>query len=138
MKLPPNLRTISNQNSGFTLIEVILVIVVLAIAFPPIINLLSSVLENSNKSLIISKATIFAEEKMEGIIADKRNPLRGFSWVIAPGRYSMDTPEEGFSRNVVIATVGKIHNGISFAEVEVKISHADIPDFELKTWLIDY
>jgi hypothetical protein len=75
---------------------------------------------------------------MEEIISDKKSPARGFSWVTASGRYSSDTPAEGFSRSVIIETGGHVYNGVSYALVQVAISHSQLADVVLTTWLTDY
>ncbi|MFQ5752369.1 MAG: hypothetical protein ACE5HI_10265 [bacterium] len=122
----------------FTLIEVVLIIVILAIAIPALMDLLSSTLVDSNKSVILSKAMIYAQEKMEQIIADKKSTVKGYDWVTTPGNYQDDVPASGFTRNVVIETSGKIQNGIPHALVQVVVSHDKIPDVMLTTWLTDY
>jgi len=66
------------NNQGFTLIEVIMIIVVFAIAVPTLMTVLSSTLDSSNKSAVISQADIYAQEKMEEIIGDRRNSSKGF------------------------------------------------------------
>ncbi|MFQ5603782.1 MAG: prepilin-type N-terminal cleavage/methylation domain-containing protein [bacterium] len=126
------------NSRGFTLIEVVLIIVVLAIAIPSLMRLLSSVLDNSQRSVIISKAVIYAQEKMDEIIADKQNPLRGFNWVVTPGTYQSDIPSNDYTRSVVIDTTGKIQNGVRYALVQVSVSNSEISDITLTTWLTEY
>ncbi|MFQ5863945.1 MAG: prepilin-type N-terminal cleavage/methylation domain-containing protein [bacterium] len=126
------------SSHGFTLIEVILIIVVLSIAIPSLMQLISSTLVNSNQSVIISQAIVYAQEKMEEIISDKKSPTKGYDWVITPGNYPSDVPSNGFTRTVLIEAAGRIYNGIPYAFVQVKISHNEIPDIKLTTWLTDY
>lgn len=136
MKSFLKLNILSN-NQGFTLIEVIMVIVVFAIAVPTLMTVLSSTLDSSNKSAVISQAATYAQEKIEGIIGDKKNPSKGFDWVTTTGRYSSDVPAVGFSRSVII-TSGNVQNGVSYAYVQVKVTHSEISDIKLETWLTDY
>lgn len=135
-KLLLYLKVKLRDSLGFTLIEVILIIVVLAIAIPSLIQLLSSTLVNSNKSVIVSQAILYAQEKMEGIIADKKSPAKGYNWVTTPGNYPNDVPSSGFTRSVTIET--SQHNGIPYAFVQVIVSHNEIPDVRLTTWLTEY
>lgn len=123
---------------GFTLIEVVLIIVVMAIAIPTLMHLLSSNLINSTKSEIITQAVIYAQEKIDEIIADKRSPVRGYNWVVASGRYPSDFPSNGFTRSVFIDTTAMVYNGISYALVQVRVNHNDIPEIEITTWLTEY
>ena len=125
------------KSDGFTLIEVVLIIAILAIAIPSLVDLLSTTLIKSNKLAILSQAISYAQEKMEQIIADKKSLAKGYNWVIAPGRYQPDSPASGFSRSVTI-TSGNLHNGVIYAFVEVVVSHNDIPEVKLTTWLTEY
>ncbi len=132
------LAKILKNSRGFTLIEVVSIIVVLGIAIPALANLLSSILVNSDKAAIMSKAVLFAQEKVEEIISDKKSPARGYAWVAVPNRYSGDTPESGYTRSVTVQGAGNVHNGVSYAFVEVKVTHNQISDVKLTTWLTDY
>lgn len=126
------------NNRGYTLIEVILIVVVLGIAIPSMMQLISSVLVDSHQSEIVSQATIYAQEKLETILADKANPDRGYAWIITPGNYPDDVPASGFTRSVSVETTGMSQNGIPYALVRVTVSHATIPDLTITTWLTDY
>ena len=77
------------------------------------------------------------QEKIEEIIGDKKNPSKGFDWVTTSGRYSSDVPAVGFSRSVIITT-GNVQNGVSYAYIQVKVTHSEISDIKLETWLTDY
>ncbi len=123
---------------GITLIEVILIVVILAIAAPTLMSLMSSTLFNSSKSAILSQATIFAQEKMEEILADKKSATRGFGYITIPGTYPSDSPAEGFTRTVSVQTSGMSYNGIPYADVQVTVSHSQISNVTLRTWLTDY
>ncbi len=126
------------NSKGLTLIEVILVIVVLSIAVTSLLELMSSILVYSNDSVILTQAMMYAQEKMEEIIADKKNPNRGYDWIITPGNYENDTPAQGFTRSVSIETSNKVYNGVPYALVEVSVAHEDLPVVKLTTWLTDY
>ena len=129
-------NTLSNSQ-GFTLIEIIMIIVIFAIAVPTLMTILSSTLDSSNKSTDISRAATHAQDKMEEIIGDKKNPSKGVDWVTTTGRYSSDVPAAGFSRSIIITT-GNVQNGVSYAYVQVKVTHSEISDIKLETWLTDY
>ena len=115
-----------------------MIIVIFAIAVPTLMTILSSTLDSSNKSTVISRAATHAQDKMEEIVGDKKNPSRGFDWVTTPGRYPGDVPATGFSRSVIITT-GNVQNGVSYALVQVKVAHSEISaGIKLETWLTDY
>lgn len=131
-------RRMVEECDGLTLIEVILVVVVMAIAVPSLMSLMSSTLFHSGKSSILSQASIFAQEKIEEIIADKKSAARGFAYVTTTGRYPTDSPANGFTRSVVVQTSGMIYNGVPYAHVEVTVSHPEISNITLSTWLTEY
>lgn len=128
------------DTEGYSLIEIILVILILAIAIPPVIHLFSYNLENSVDSEIYTKATYFAEERMEEVLADKRasSSGKGYDYILGVGRYPDDLPETGYSRAVSVDTTGKIINGVSYAEVIITVNHSNINSVVLTTWVTDY
>jgi type II secretory pathway pseudopilin PulG len=128
-----------NQQKGFALIEVVLLLVIMAIAVFPLSKLLSTNLKSSAKTYQITRASFYAQEKLEEVIADYKNmDTRGYDWICAPERYSSDTPESGIYRYVSIDSTGKRIYGERCAEV---IVGCDISGFDrdlmLKTWLVE-
>ncbi len=134
------MRNFFRQVKGFSLIEIILVIVILAIAIPPIIHLFTYNLANSVDSEVYTKAVYFAEERMETVLADKKavDAGRGFNYILASGRYPDDSPETGYSRHVAIDTTGKVYSGTHYAEIVVTVNHPNITDVVLTTWVTNY
>jgi prepilin-type N-terminal cleavage/methylation domain-containing protein len=81
------------RSSGFTLIETVVAIVILAVAVPP---MLWSVAQAQNKRanpMLASKARWMAVEKLEDIIADRHSESgnRGWDYLIA-ANYSDENP----------------------------------------------
>jgi Tfp pilus assembly protein PilV len=125
------------QTEGYSLIEVILVVLIIAIAIPPILQLFSDNLTNSMDSEIYTKACYLAEEKMEEIFADKRASGRGYDYIVEVGQYLSVTPVTGFTCSVSIDET-KSYAGIDFAEIVVTVSHQSIEDVILYSWVTDY
>lgn len=130
------LRRFLKDRAGFTLVEVVVIIVVLAIAIPALMQLSAFVLEKGDKSAVISTAMLLVQDKMEEILTDKRDTTKGYDWVIASGAYPTETLANGYIRRVTITT--NTRNGVNYAHVRVTIEHETIPDIELVTWLTDY
>ena len=92
---------------GFTLIEVIITIVLLAILTSGLMAMFTTFSKSNGDPSVITQATELAQEKMEQIIADKNNSARGFSYVTA-ANYPAEPPFNplpsftGFSRSVNI------------------------------------
>ena len=129
-----------DSQGGFSVIEVILVILILAISVPPILSLFSQNLTSSVESEIYTKAIYYAEEKMEEILADKRaiSAGKGFGYVLQPGRYVSDSPESGFARSVSIDTLGNVFDSVRFARIRVTVSHSQIANVVLGSWVTNH
>lgn len=66
---------------GFSLIEVIITLVVLAIAAVGVISVFVAGSPGTAEPLILSQASRLVQEKMDLIAADRREPGRGYSYV---------------------------------------------------------
>lgn len=130
------IKTIFRDCRGLTLIELVAILIVSSIAVISLMQLMTSTLDNSHDSAILTRAITYAEEKMEVIISDKKN--KGYDWVVTAGNYSSDYPGQGFTRSVTVDTTGKIYGGISYAFVKITVDHDELPVVKVSTWLTDY
>jgi prepilin-type N-terminal cleavage/methylation domain-containing protein len=130
------MKNMISKSDGYSLIEIILVILILAIAIPPIVNIFTQNLNKNVNSEIYTKASLFAEEKLEEILSDKR--VHSYSFITSNDRYQDDSPATGFTRSVSINDNNKIIDGIPYAEVIVTVSHSNIRDVVLTTWMTNY
>jgi prepilin-type N-terminal cleavage/methylation domain-containing protein len=97
---------VENQR-GFTLIEVIITIVLLAILTSGLMAMFTTYSQSNGDPSVITEATELAQEKLDLIIADKQNPARGFNYV-TNANYPGENPVAGFpgfSRNVNVIFV---------------------------------
>ena len=131
-----NMKRLLRNSNGYSLIEIIMVVIILAIAIPPIINIFSQNLTNNVNSEIYTKAVYHAEEKLEKILSDKR--ANSYNYIVAEDRYQNDAPESGFTRTVSINDNNNIINGIPYAEIIVTVSHSNINDVVLTSWVTNY
>jgi|YelNatPaOPRAMG01_1025707.scaffolds.fasta_scaffold00047_21 Tfp pilus assembly protein PilV len=122
---------------GFTLVEAVLLVVLIAVAIPPLLRLFGHSILGSVDAELRTKAVFYAQEKLEQILNDK-NVAGGYAVVVTPGRYPADSPEQGFQRFVTIDTTGKVYNGVRYARVVVTVRHPNVPDVSLETWLTNY
>jgi prepilin-type N-terminal cleavage/methylation domain-containing protein len=84
------------KERGFTFIEVILAIVLLAIAIPGILSAVSFMEQGQVNAVGTTTAANLAQEKMEEIMGDRINPARGFPYIVA-GNYPAENPVAGFA-----------------------------------------
>lgn len=134
------MKQLIQKEHGFTLLEIILVIVVIGIAIPPVLSLFTQNLTDSIESEVYTKANLHAMERMDEILGDKRAVDDGYGWsyILQSGQYPNDTPETGYTRSVSIDTTGNSFGSITYALIQVTVSHANINDLVLKSWATDY
>ena len=110
---------VRNQR-GFTLIEIIITIVLLAVLTSGLMAMFTTFSKSNGDPSVMTQATELAQEKMEQIIADKNNPARGFNYV-TNGNYPAEPPFNpalgfnGFSRsvNVIFVNTGALDTTVS-------------------------
>jgi prepilin-type N-terminal cleavage/methylation domain-containing protein len=93
---------------GFSLIETIAAIVILAVAVPAMLWTVSDAHRQRVDPVLTSRATWLATEMLEDIIADRHSQTRGWSHVVG-ANYPTESPVAdftGFSRSVAIAETG--------------------------------
>lgn len=124
---------------GFTLIEVVLVLVIAAVSLLPLSMLFATTSIRSGDAHNATVAAQLAEAKMEEITADKNSPTRGFSYLVA-ANYPAETPVQafpGYSRSVSIAP-DSLYDGVTFRTVSVTVTSPNIPPVTLTTWFTRY
>jgi prepilin-type N-terminal cleavage/methylation domain-containing protein len=135
------------KNEGFTLIEVILVVVIMAIAIPGLITVLSVITQGQVNTVGTTTAALLAQERLEEIVADKRSPNRGYAFVVN-GNYAPDVPMAGYNRsvNIVCVAATDLNTAVpcdtGYKRVAVTVQAAGVgptvPDAVLVTVLTDY
>ena len=125
---------------GFSLIEAVMVIIVLAISVPVLVVLLGSGALYSIEAEQRTQATLLAQEKMDEIIADKNGEFmgRGYAYVdsvIAAGGYN-EVPLPGYT--CTVTAIDTSYGGVTYKEVTVRVSTTRISDVVLRTWLTEY
>ena len=127
------------RNSGFTLIEVVLIIVIAGVAVLPLSMLFANSSIRSGDARNATVAAQLAGAKLEELAADRDSPTRGFSYLVS-GNYPSESPVTafpGYSRSVAIA-VDSTYDGVTFRNVRVTVSCANIPPVTLTTWFTSY
>ena len=138
------------NSKGFTLIEVILVIVIMAIVIPSLITVLSVITKGQVNTLGTTTSAVLAQERLEEIIADKRSPNRGFAY-IDNVNYPDENPVGGFAQynrsvDIVCVNSSDLNTPVAcptdYKRVEVTVQASgvgpSVPDAVLVTVLTDY
>lgn len=96
------------RQNGFTLIEMIAAMVILAVAIPPMLLALRQATIDRVDPVRFSQARWLAAERLEDILADWRSATRGYDYVAA-ANYPDESPvrdHSAFSRSVRIVESG--------------------------------
>ncbi len=97
-----------HRTNGFTLIEMIAAMVILAVAIPPMLFALRQATMDRIDPVRFSQARWLATERLEDILADWRSATRGYDFVAA-ANYPDESPvrdHSAFSRGVRIVESG--------------------------------
>ncbi|HGY55825.1 MAG TPA: prepilin-type N-terminal cleavage/methylation domain-containing protein [Caldithrix abyssi] len=115
------------NTGGFTLMELIVVIVIIGVALPAIIRLYSQMNIESVKSGVLDQMIIYAENKMEEITGLKE---KTWNWYTNPNQFEVDEDlGDGFQRTVTVSTVsGWGSANLDAWEITVQITHPLYPD----------
>ncbi|HEU4724278.1 MAG TPA: hypothetical protein VFU59_03170 [Candidatus Eisenbacteria bacterium] len=124
---------------GFTLIEVVILIVVAGIAILPLAMLFATTSIRSSDARSASVAAQLAQAKLEEITADRNASTRGFAYVTG-ANYPPETPIPAFTafqRSVAVAP-DSTYDGVTFHTVSVTVTTSGIPPVTLTTWFVNY
>ena len=130
----------TRRQQGFTLLELVMVIVLVALASVPILGQFSQASSILLTDEIIQTAAQLAQERAEGILADRRTG--GFAAVptgtvndVLSGAYS------SYSRTVTVTSPpggGGCAVGATCKEVVVSVDHSGRTRAEITTMLVSY
>ena len=129
--------------SGFTLVEVLVALTLMAFVLLPVIIGLSQALISTSESTITAAATSTARERSEQLKALVRSSSAGFTALASQPREPADfKPGDAFFEvEVVVETVrpdNSVHSGMKKAAVTVYRSGGDRPLTTLTTYLVPF
>ena len=84
------------RRTGFTLIETVAAIVILAVAVPPMLWAVTEAQRQRINPMLASRARWLAVEKLEDIVADRHSTTRGYSYLVT-GNYAAENPVPGYT-----------------------------------------
>lgn len=139
-------RPASTGRRGFSLVEAIAALVILALAIPPMMWALRASGAHRANSVLATTARLLAQEKLEDVLADRHSTTRGYGY-IAAGNYPDEVPVDafpGFRRSVAINETGAdlTSPGTGYKTVSVAVSYTDATGagrtIALQTVVTDY
>jgi len=122
----------AKNQSGQTLIELILVILFLSVAILSAMAMMSNSLTGGVKTELLSKATDLANEKMEQVLTGKNS--KGYD-SISNNNYADEQDVNGlsgFSSSVLVTTYD------TYKEVEITVNHPETNSVTLTAFLTNY
>lgn len=117
---------------GFTLVETIMVIIFLGVAFIAVLQVMSSSVSHSVDTELLTRATALAEEKMEKIVGDKNG--RGYAYLVN-SNYPTEANaggNHGFTRSVSIVEYS------TYKSIQVSVAHTGIQPVRLVSFVTNY
>ena len=124
--------------SGFSLVEIVIIMLVLGIALVPLTRVSITNLTNGGRFAMETKALVYAQGVVETIIADymAMDEGRGYDWVIANwSGASTPNPPTGLVGSVAISAEDSL-NQVPYVVVQTTVAADDIPNVVLSTWLV--
>ncbi len=127
------LRTTRSQpRRGFTLIDSIAAVLILAIAIPPMVLAVRAARIDQVNPVLVSRARWLAVEKLEEIVADRFSLTRGYTW-LDTSNYPSESPVSGFAgytRSVTFTEteVDLVTAGTGYMNVTVTVGWTDARD----------
>lgn len=132
-------RRASAAQAGFTLPEVVLILVIAAVAVLPLGLLFANTSIHSGEARCATVMAELAQAKMEEIAADKSSPSRGFAYLVSENYPPEDVVAEfpGYSRTVSFAP-DSVYDGVTFRTVNVTVSYGSLRPVTLTTWFTSW
>ena len=135
------LRNCSIDSNGYSLVEMVIVIIFATVAIPAVVGMYTTVLTNSHNAEIMSVANLLAAEQIEIIFADKAGTGPGYGYsAINSQKYTDVTPTSpfnGYSRTVSVQTVNA-GQAYEYKLITVTVGHPLIPDIVHNSFVMDH
>lgn len=125
------------DEAGFSLMELILVIMILSVALLPLITQTVQTTIHATDGQAVSTATFLARERLEQVLADLDAPAVGYANILT-ARYPAESPVNGFAGYARATTVSadSSWSGLTYRSVAVTVTSALAPPVTLTTWVV--
>jgi prepilin-type N-terminal cleavage/methylation domain-containing protein len=140
----------SARRRGFTLIETVMAIVILAVAVPPMLWAVRQAHDQRANPVMASTARWLAVEKLEDMIADRHSTDAAFGYANLSGGTENPVPgHDGYVRTTAVSEHGAWDNvgqtwsaGTGYTTITVTVqwtnAHGDSQNLSISTVVTDY
>jgi len=129
------------RTNGYSLMELIIVIILATVAMPGIVGLYTTTLTNSQKAEFYAIADMLAREQMEIILADKAGAGAGYGYgAIDNAKYSSVNPTDYFSAFTRTVNITVVNSGdpYEYKRIVVTVTHPSISSVILTSAVYDH
>jgi prepilin-type N-terminal cleavage/methylation domain-containing protein len=107
---------------GLSLVEVVLAIVILGLAVPPLMFAMAAGIQQQEATLVQQDLTQLASERMWEVFADHANPTRGYDYIVNAAYPDEIAPRglTGFARQTTIKEVSPTDYATEQADSGIK------------------
>jgi hypothetical protein len=136
------MRVRSPIRTGFTIIDAVGLVVVLAVAVPGMAWGLAGAARQRSDTVMTNRARWLAVERLEQVIADRANPARGYTFLV-PANYPAETSIAGFpgfARSVAFVETGPTLTGAGtgYRRATVTVTWSGGRSLALSSVLVDH
>lgn len=125
------------SEAGFSLMELVIVILVMSVALLPLITQMVQATIHGMDGQAASTAGFLARERLEQVLADANAPGVGYANILT-ARYPAESPLPGFAGFARTTTVSgdSTWSGLTFRAVAVTVTSPLTPAVTLTTWVV--
>lgn len=129
--------TLRGNESGFSLIELVLVIMILSVALLPLITQTIQATVHGADGQVVSTAAFLARERMEQVETDEGSTVVGYAGV-TNARYPDESSIPGFPgyTRIVRVSADSTFSGQTFKSVKVTATAPNGQAVTLATWVV--
>ncbi len=113
------------DQAGFTLIETIISIVIILIAVTGLFAIFTTSIASRNtpQPYEITIGTQYVQEGLERVYADRRNPARGFTYIVQANYAAEPSLGSGYGRTTTIGAWPVNTDQKTYKQVTVQVTH---------------
>ncbi len=124
--------------AGFSLIELVLVILILGLAVLPLVQQMAVSSKHAADGWSTTAATFLARERLEQVQADRNAASRGYAWITGanyPAEASLPG-YAGFARTTTVSAEST-YQAVAYKTITVSVTSSASPAVTLTGWVVN-